>query len=78
MPRKSPEERIAQLREEEGQIKAERRQLEAQVRKSQKKAYDRKCYLLGDLALKHMSREAIADLVDKNASDPEVRKLFEV
>lgn len=76
MARKSPEEKLAEKLKEEQQVKAERKQLEARVRANQKKAYDRKCYVLGDLMLRHGEPSQIADIVERNVTDPAIKKLF--
>ena len=76
MSRKTDAEKLAELREKRSKLRASESQLEAQIKTKAKKAYARKAFLVGDIALKTMDAGKIRELFKGSVTDPKDKALF--
>lgn len=79
--RKTPEQQLEELRQQEAQLKARIQKKNAQVRGAARKRDTRRKIIVGGLALKHADLdpkfgEALKKLIQEHVKRPEDRKLF--
>lgn len=83
MPRKSPDEKLAELMEKKGQLEALIQQQQARRRVEERKRDTRRKIIAGALALEHASinaafREELHGLIRQHVTREEDRRLFDV
>lgn len=79
--RKSPEEKLAEIEEQERQLAARKRQAKAQISQTKRKADTRRKVIAGALALEHQDpsfKATLQRLLNEHVTRPEDRALFDL